>query len=153
MKKLFFIFLFSVAAIGSVKAQRGYKHIALNAGYVYDQAYQFTLAFDFSKKYYNAHSLALKYYRQNEYENMLAGYNYKPVLLREKNTTVRWIFGVYAGTDLNKFVVSPNAGFEILQSLSPGLDLVFSNDNGYYFFSDKSSRWRMSANLGVRFPL
>lgn len=147
------IFLFSVAAIGGVKAQKGHKHIALNVGYVYSDAYQASLTFDFSKKYYNAHSLSLKYYRQDVYDNFLAGYNYKPVLLRDKNTTVRWIFGVYGGTDLKDFVVSPNAGFEILQSISPRLDVVFSNDNGYYFFADKSSRWRMSANIGIRFPL
>jgi len=147
------IFLFSIAAIGGVKAQKGHKHIAMNVGYVYSDGYQASLGFDFSKKYYNAHSLSLKYYKQETYDNLLAGYNYKPVLLRDKNTTVRWVFGVFGGTDLQRFIVSPNAGFEILQSLSPHLDMVFSNDNGYYFFADKSSRWRMSANVGIRFPL
>src|SRR5699024_4319939 len=103
--------------------------------------------------YYNAHSLALKYYRKGDYDNFLMGYNYKPVLVRDKNTTVRWLFGVYGGTDLQSFIVSPNAGFEILQSLSPRLDVVFYNDDGYYFFADKSRRWRMCANIGIRFPL
>ena len=153
MKKLIIIFLFSIAAIGGAKAQKGHKHIGFQVGYVYSGGYQASLAFDFSKKHYNAHSLALKYYRPYAYDNFLMGYNYKPVVVRDKNTTVRWIFGAYGGTDLKNFIISPNAGFEILQSLSPRLDLVFSNDNGYYFFADKLSRWRMSANIGVRFPL
>lgn len=153
MRKLIMLFFFSIAAIGGAEAQKGHKHISLHLGYVYSNAYQTSLSFDISKKYYTAHSFSLKHYRQDAFDNYLLGYNYKPALVRNKNTTVKWTMGVYGGTDLQKFIVAPSIGFEVLQSLSPQLDIVFSNDNGYYIFAEKASRWRMSAMIGFRLPL
>lgn len=143
----------SIAAI-VVKGQDGYTHLFMRGGAVYKHAGQASVGFDFASKYHNAYELAFTYYRANdEYQNYLLGINYKPVLMRNKNTNFRFRFGAYAGTDLEKFVVSPNIGIELIQSLSGNLDLIIANNNGYYFFAQKAQRWRLAVEIGIKFPL
>lgn len=142
----------SIAAIA--KGQDGYTHLFLRGGVVYKQAGQASVGFDFASKYHNAYELAFNYYRaKNDYENYLVGLNYKPVIVRNKNTNFRFRFGAYAGTDLNTFVVAPNVGIEWVQSLSGNLDLIIANNNGYFFFAQKAQRWRIAAEIGIKFPL
>ncbi|MGO3307107.1 MAG: hypothetical protein ACTILG_10640 [Sphingobacterium sp.] len=66
---------------------------------------------------------------------------------------MRFRFGGYLGTDLNTFVAAPNLGVEWIQSISGKMDLVLANNNGYFFWAQKSHRWRIAAEIGIRFPL
>lgn len=142
----------SIAAIS--KGQDGFTHLFARGGVVYKQAGQASIGFDFATKYHNAYELAFTYYRtEGSYENYLAGFNYKPVIFRNKNTNMRFRFGGYLGTDLNTFVAAPNLGVEWIQSISGKMDLVLANNNGYFFWAQKSHRWRIAAEIGIRFPL
>ncbi|MCL4638336.1 MAG: hypothetical protein M5Z89_05035 [Olivibacter sp.] len=142
----------AIAAI--VKAQDGYTHLFIRGGAVYKHAAQASIGFDFASQYHRAYELAFTYYRgKGKYENYLAGINYKPVIIRNKNTLLRFRFGGFAGTDLKKFIASPNAGIEWSQSLSGNVDLIISNNNGYFFWAQKNQRWRITAEIGLKFPL
>lgn len=143
-----------LAVVAIAKGQDGFTHVFGRGGFANRQASQLSLGFDFAAKYHNAYELAFTYYRaKSSYENLLLGANYKPVILRNKNSNLRFRFGGYFGTDLNKFVVSPNAGLEWVQSLASNIDLIVANNNGYYFGAEKKQRWRIAAEIGIRLPL
>jgi len=149
---ILFVFYLSIAAIA--KGQDGFTHIFARGGIAYKEAGQASIGFDFASKYHNSYELGFTYFRtKGDYQNYLASLNYKPVIIRNKNSTVRFRFGGYLGTDLNKFVASPNLGLEWAQSVSGNIDIVLANNNGYYFWANKSHRWRIAAEVGVRFPL
>lgn len=146
------IFFLSIVAIG--KAQDGVNHFFFRGGAVYERAGQVSIGFDFSSKYHSAYELGLIYYRgRDKYENYLLGLNYKPVIVRNKNTNFRFRLGAFGGTDLKTFVAAPNLGLELVQSISPNVDFIFVNNNGYYFWANKGQRWRIAAEVGLRFPL
>lgn len=145
------IVLFTISSI--VKGQDGFTHIFARGGVVYKNAGQVSAGFDFASKFHNAYELSFSYYRATSaYENYLFGLNYKPVILRKKNTNLRFRFGGYIGTDLGGFVAAPNAGLEWIQSLSGQVDLFIANNNGYFFWAHNNQRWRATAEIGVRFP-
>ncbi len=145
-------FFLSIVAVG--KAQDGVKHLFFRGGATYKLAGQASVGFDFPSKYHSAYELALSYYRTSEdYENVLIGLNYKPVIVRNKNTNFRFRLGTYLGTDFDKFVAAPNAGFEWIVSVSGKVDLMFANNNGFYFWGKNDRRWRVGAEFGLRFPL
>lgn len=146
--------LILVATVSVASAQDGFTHFFIKGGANYKKAGIATMGLDFASKYHSSYELGLMYYRNtSKYENYLIGFNYKPVVVRNKNSTFKFRFGGYLGTDMKTFVASPNLGLEFLQSISGKTDLVISNNNGYYFFADKSTRWRMSAEIGFRFAL
>lgn len=141
-------------AVSVAHAQDGYTHFFIRGGAVYKNAGVASLGLDFAAKYHSSYELGLMYYRNTDkYENYLLGLNYKPVIVRDKNTTLKFRVGGYAGTDLNKFVAAPNVGLEFSQSLSGNVDLIISNNNGYYFWAHKPTRWRMTGEIGFRFSL
>lgn len=163
--------------ISIASAQEGYTHLQLRTGYMHKDAMTFSIGFDFAKKYYTAWELTATYnksfskeysyetifnpedstYSQRQinhsYENLLFGVQYKPLLFRSKNTTIKFRLGAFAGTNFNKFILSPNLGFELLQSVSPKVDLLFINNNGYYLWAEKPTRWRNTAEIGIRIAL
>jgi len=146
------IFFLSIAAIG--KAQDGVNHFFFRGGPVYKNAGQASIGLDFSSKYHNAYELAFTYYKgSGNYQNYLIGLNYKPVIVRNKNANFRFRFGGYAGTDKNRFIAAPNIGLECIFSLSGKVDLMMVNNNGYFFWANKDQRWRIGAEIGLRFPL
>jgi len=138
----------------NVKAQEGYTHFFLRGGPVYKHAKMFSLGLDFAALYHNSWELSINYYRHKQkYENYLMGINYKPVIIRDKNTTLKFRMGLFSGTDLKKFTISPNLGLEFVQSITPGLDIIVSNNNGYYILIPKDYRWRIGGEIGIRVPL
>lgn len=176
MKKLIILTLFILSA-NLIFAQAGYTHFQFRTGYVHKDAITVSIGLDFAKKYYSAYEVTATYKKSfsdkishetlfNEedstytkrqinhaYENLLLGIQYKPLIIRSKNTAVKFRFGGYIGTDFNHFIASPNIGFEILQSLSRTLDLTFANNNGYFFWAEKPTRWRNTAEIGIRLAL
>lgn len=168
------MFIFSA---NFIFAQDGYTHFQLRTGYVRKDAMTVSIGFDFAKKYYSAYEVTASYmksfsnkfsyetlynesdstYSQRKinhaYQNLLLGIQYKPLLLRSKNTAIKFRLGGYIGTDLSNFIASPNLGFEILQSLTRDIDLTFTNNNGYFFWAEKPTRWRNSAEIGIRLAL
>src|SRR5690606_6466764 len=123
------IFFLSIAAIG--KAQDGVNYFFFRREAVYERAGQVSIGFDFSSKYQSAYELGLTDYRgRDKYENYLVGLNYKPVIVRNKNTNFRLRFGAFGGTDLKTFVAAPNLGLELDQSISPNVAFIFVNNNG-----------------------
>lgn len=137
-----------------MNAQDGYKHFFFKGGAVIPDGLNFSVGFDFAGEYYNTVEISANYFKKNDsipYENYLLGINYKPLLFRERNSLVKLKIGVYAGSGTDDFTIAPNIGFEFLQSLSNNIDLVISNDNGYYFYS--SQKWITTANIGFRIAL
>lgn len=157
--------------------QDGFTFFQLKGGYVHREGMSLNIGFDFSKKYYSAYELTGTYmqsfakevsyetvfneadssYTQRElkhsYKNLLVGFQYKPIMFREKNTAMKFRFGGFMGTDFDKFIISPNVGLELVHSLGKGFDLTLSNNNGYYFWASKPTRWRNSIELGFRLGL
>lgn len=152
MRLIILISLLTITQI--VKGQDGITYIFLRSGAVYENAGQVSVGIDFPSKFHNAYELSLAYYgKKRNYANYLLGINYKPVLLRNKNTNLRFRFGGYAGTDLERFIAAPNAGLELIQSVSRKLDIAVTNNNGYFFGAKENQRWRTSMEIGIRFRL
>lgn len=174
----FVIILLLILINLSSKGQDGYTHFTLRGGYLHDKAFTFSLGLDFAKKYHSAWELTGTYIKSfsneisyetifnevdstfsqrtlnHSYKNLLMGVQYKPLITRSKNTLLRFRFGAYIGSDFNRFIASPNVGFELLQSLTPSTDIFFSNSNGYYLWaSPKATRWRHTAEIGFRLAL
>lgn len=176
MKTIIFFSLFFLSVLHTY-AQEGFTYLQLKGGYVRKDAMTISLGFDFSTKYYSAYELTATYlksfdkkvsfetifneadssYTKRElnhaYDNLLLGVQYKPLLFRQKNTTVKFRIGGYIGTDFDNFIASPNLGFEFIQSLTRTVDLTISNNNGYFFRASKPTRWRNTAELGIRVAL
>lgn len=176
MKKLLII-ISLILSTSILVAQDGYTHFLFRTGYVYKDAMSLSLGLDFAKKYYSAYEVTATYKKSfsdnityetifNEadstytkrqinhaYENLLLGVQYKPLLIRSKNTTMKFRFGAFLGTDFNNFIASPNIGFELLQSISQRVDLSFTNNNGYFFWAERPTRWRVTAEVGIRLAL
>lgn len=156
MKNFYLVAIFIVTGF-TMNAQDGYKHFFFKGGPVIPNGLSVSVGFDFARDYYNAVEISANYFKNFKkkdsitYENYLLGINYKPLLFREKNSLVKLKIGVYGGSGTDNFTIAPNIGFEFLQSLSNNLDLVISNDNGYYFSS--SQEWIITANIGFRIAL
>ena len=177
MKKLIYLAICLFLLIGHVKAQDGYTHFTFRGGYLYRDAGTISLGFDFAKKYYSSYELTATFIKSNSnktssetiynevdstystkvlkhsYENLLLGIQYKPLLLRVKNSAVKFRVGAFIGTDWSNFIAAPNLGVEFVQSLSPGVDLTLTNNNGYFFWATKPVRWRNTAEFGIRIAL
>jgi len=164
--------------MGVSRGQDGYVHFTFRGGYLHENAATFSLGLDFAKKYYSAWELTGTYIRsfskettsetifspsdstysqrtlKHAYKNLLMGVQYKPLVVRDKNTVFRFRFGGYVGSDFDHFIAAPNIGSELLQSLSPSVDLFFSTSNGYYLWATpKAVRWRHTAEAGLRIAL
>ncbi|MGV8135054.1 MAG: hypothetical protein AB2L20_07560 [Mangrovibacterium sp.] len=134
----------------TVRAQEGFKYFILKGGTVYQDAWTGTAGIGFVTRYHNSFELSFNYYRyKTDYENYLLGLFYKPVISRNKNATLKFRIGSHVGTDNSDFIFSALGGLEFLQSLSGGLDLVFSGTGGYYF--NGHNGWRIAGEVGLRF--
>lgn len=176
MKKIIFSAFFALSVCSSY-GQDGFTYLQFKGGFVRKEAMTISLGFDFSKKYYSAYEVTATYlksfdkkvsyetifnetdstYTKRElnhaYENLLLGIQYKPLVFRQKNTAIKFRLGGYIGTDFDNFIASPNLGFEFIQSLTRRVDLTISNNNGYFFWASKPTRWRNTAELGIRVAL
>lgn len=134
-------------------AQDGYKAIFVRGGIGYKSSTNLAIGVDFSSSYYSSYELSANYFKRNDdsnYENFLLGVNYKPLIFREKNTLMKFRFGVYGGSDGSDFIFAPNFGLEFAQSLSPKTELIFTNDNNYFFEAKNNNNWRTNLQVGFR---
>jgi len=177
MRKTTMMALFFLMA-GISRGQDGHTHFTLRGGYLYDNAATFSLGLDFAKKYHSAWELTGTYIRsfsngisyetifnpadstyaqrtlKHAYKNLLMGVQYKPAVVRDKNTLFRFRFGGYLGSDFDHFVMAPNIGMELLKAFSPSVSLFFSSSNGYYLWATpKDVRWRHTAEAGIRIAI
>ena len=136
---------------GAAFSQNGFTHFVVKGGAVYRNAWVVSAGLDFASTHHSSYELAFTYYRNAlEYQNYFLGVHYKPVLLRDKNTTVKFRLGAFAGTDTDRFIAAPNLGIEWLRSISGKVDFILSGGNGYYFFADTQTKWRITAEAGFR---
>ena len=149
--------LLLVSSFAYVKGQNGYYYLGGQAGLMINRGYTATLHLDFPTSYFNSFELFANYYNKKDdpYKSFVGGLVYKPVLARNKNTIFRARFGGALGSggdDRQDFIVGPELGLELSQTLYNNIDLVLSNKNQYLFRAD-SDKWRVGIELGVRFPL
>lgn len=140
-----------VATVAVASAQDGYTHLLLRGGAVFRNAGIATAGLDFAGQHHSSYELSAVFYRNTrKYGNYLLGFNYKHLVVRQKNTALKFRLGGYAGTDLDGFIAAPNAGIEFLHSVSGKTDFTVSNSNGYFFFADRHTRWRITVEAGLR---
>lgn len=155
MKGLTLLTLMLVAAI-TVKAQNGTTFISLRGGWVTAKAYTATVSYDWSTRYFNQNEVYLEYYKSYKVDSIqsyMAGFVLKPVLFRAENTAVRLRLGAGVGTTIKKFLIAPQFGFELSESLGHGVDFLLLNRNQYVFMGKLPERWRVGFEIGIRFPL
>ena len=172
MRKLItFIILLITCSI--VKAQSGYSFIDLSGGYfrIPNNGFNGHLSLDFSNKYHNEYDIyidgfAAKYiqhytdsvnhqavYRSKNTtnQNFLIGVTYKPVLLRNKNTTFRFKGGMGIGSNTQAFVYGFQIGLQLEHTLSNGFEVYIAQNDGLIFRDEQN--WRMGASIGFKIPL
>lgn len=157
------------------KAQSGYKYLDLSGGYLFQPRNGFvgTLALEFTNADHGAYEFFVQgfvdRYRQQRsfmpdtvtkalvaetksvyHQNYLAGIVIKPLILRSKNTTLRFRIGTGFGSNLTRFIVAPQAGFELAQAFSGGLELMVQQNNSYVLWDDQ--HWRSGLSVGIKFP-
>jgi len=153
MKQFMALVILAATALPAA-AQDGFVHFFARGGAGYEKAASATAGLDFAAKYHSSYEVAAMYFRKTDrYENYLVGVNYKPVVVRDKNATLKFRIGGYMGTDLDRFTAAPNIGMEFLHSVSGKVDIMATNNNGIYFFAKKGARWRVSAEIGLRIAL
>jgi hypothetical protein len=156
MKKALFIAL-SIFLLGTnVKAQNGTKFLSLRGGYFFNDAFSTTLSLDISTKYFNQNEIFAEYYQKYEEvktKSVMGGFVLKPVFWRNVNTAVRLRMGAGVGSNTEKFILAPQAGFEFAQSIGNGFDFLIINRNQYILFGNLAERWRFGLEAGIRIPI
>lgn len=158
------------------KAQSGYTYFNVSGGYLFKplNGLTGTISLEFASKYHNSFEIFAEGYRSkykqvNTYvvdtvtkrtvtdinnkirQNYLLGFVYKPLITRSKNTTVRFKMGSGFGSNGKDFIVAPQAGFEISEALSGGVELMLQQNNSYVFWDVQ--HWRSGAALGIKIPI
>lgn len=154
MKKLLIIIPLLIL-IMPANAQNGNLFLSFKGGYGIKKVQDFGFSFDYSGKYYSQKEIFLGFQENGEskYQTVLGGFGIKPVLARSTNTAFRLLFGISIGSDFEKFIAAPHAGFELSQTLKPRIDLFIGNKNQVLLWAPNAERWRFMAFGGLRFPL
>ena len=154
MKKLL-ILLPLFLLVFSAHAQNGNLFLSFKGGYGVNRIPYMGFSFDYNTKYYAQNGIFADFTSDDEngYQTMLAGFGIKPVVARSTNLTFRLLFGAAIGSDFERFIAAPHAGFELSQTLKPRIDLFIGNKNQVLLWAPSSQRWRFTAFGGIRFPL
>jgi hypothetical protein len=154
MKKLL-ILLPLFLLVFSAHAQNGNLFLSFKGGYGVNRIPYAGFSFDYSTKYYAQNEIFADFTTDNEnsYQTVLVGFGIKPVIARSTNTTLRLLFGAAIGSDFERFIAAPHAGFELSQTLKSRIDLFIGNRNQVLLWAPSSQRWRFTVFGGVRFPL
>jgi hypothetical protein len=154
MRKLLIVFVLLFTGY-LAKAQEGYTYIGVRGGWAANNAYICTINLDFSSKYFSSYELFGEVYDKanSDYRSYMGGVVYKPTLTRNKNSLLRLRAGVGVGSGNDKFIAAPQLGLEFAQTLGNNVDLLFVNRNQLVLFDQKSTKWRVGLEVGVRFPL
>lgn len=140
-------FLFTEA-----NAQEGFQFGLIKAGIQHPDSWSVSAGLDMVTRYHNSLELALRFESPKvENQEMFLAVNYKPLLTRSRNSSVKFRFGAQAGSDSHDFIGGPQAGWEWQYSLSGNLDLLLVNQYSYCFGSERG--WRIGAEIGFRFTL
>jgi hypothetical protein len=139
----------------SVGAQNGDLFLSFKGGYGVKKVSYMGFSFDHNTKYKGQREIFADFQSDNEnhYHTFLAGYGMKAVVERSINTAFRLIFGMAIGSDFQRFIAAPHAGFELSQTLQSQIDLFLGNKNQILLWAPPSKRWRFMVFGGVRFPL
>ena len=154
MKMLLIILpLFLLA--NSVGAQNGDLFLSFKGGYGVKKVSYMGFSFDHNAKYNRQNEIFADFHSDNEnnYHTFLAGYGMKAVLARSINTAFRLLFGMAIGSDFQRFIAVPHAGFELSRTLKSRIDLFLGNKNQVLLWTPSIQRWRIMAFGGVRIPL
>lgn len=139
------------------KAQSGYKYLDISGGFLTTpfKGLTSTLSLDFASKYHDGFEVFAEAYRSRFHEpfkhNYTAGFVYKPLITRSKNTAFRFKIGSGFGSNSDKFIIAPQAGFELSQTLSGAFEIMLQQNNSYVFWD--SQHWRSGFALGVKIPI
>ncbi|MEB2786531.1 hypothetical protein [Algoriphagus persicinus] len=139
----------------SAHAQNGNLFLSFKGGYGVRKIAFMGFSFDYSTKYNAQNEIFADFQSDNEnnYHTVLAGFGIKPILVRSANSAIRLLFGGSVGSDFERFIAAPHAGFELSQTLKTRIDLFIGNKNQVLLWVPRSKRWRFIAFGGVRFPL
>ena len=139
----------------SVGAQNGDLFLSFKGGYGVKNVSYMGFSFDHNTKYKGQREFFADFHSDNEYHyhTYLAGYGMKAVLARSINTAFRLLFGMAIGSDFERFIAAPHAGFELSRALKSRIELFFGNKNQIFLWAPPSQRWRCTVYGGVRIPL
>lgn len=153
MKKYLLVAVALLGTISIANAQDGFNYLMIKGGIGNKSSKNFSLALDFAGKYHSSFEISANYFSKDseDYKNYFLGVNYKPLLVRNKNSMLKMRIGIYGGSDDKDFIFAPNLGLEFGQSLSPKVDLILSNDNNYFF--EAKDNWRTNIQLGFRISI
>jgi hypothetical protein len=139
----------------SVHAQTGNLFLSFKGGYGVNKVSYMGFSFENGAKHNGQNEIFADFQSDNEnhYHTFLAGYGMKAVVVRSINTALRLIFGMAIGSDFQRFIAAPHAGFELSQNLQSRIGLFLGNKNQVLLLAPSIQRWRVMVYGGVRIPL
>lgn len=138
--------------VWAAQAQEGFQYGLIKAGVQHPNAWSVTVGCDFVTRYHNSLELALSFENPNiENNEIFLSLNYKPLLIRAKNSSLKLRLGGQGGSDSHSFIGGPQGGWEWQYSAGGRLDFLVVNQYSYCWGSER--RWRIGAELGFRFTL
>lgn len=152
MKKIT-ILLILLGTIKVVTAQDGFKYIHLNVGTMIRNQIVSEISYEWMTKNYTGNEILIEgaYNHRTERKNLLIGFAYKPLIIRNKNTGVHLRLSGSIGSDNSDFICATGIGLEGFLSFSNGWILTLSQKNQAVFFDEQ--KWRFGALVGLKIPL
>lgn len=170
MKRLFLIvmILFSIPTF----AGDGGRYIFFGTGYQWSMIdwerrfLNFNIGFEFEKKHHNAWEIYVdvtsKYknckscnptnYRTYDYNSFGVGVAYKSVILRGKNTNLRWKAGADIGSNVDKrFQASIDLGLEFSYTFKNNMQVYVLQKNDIVFWNN--NLFQNGLLFGLKIPL
>ena len=151
MKKIIAIFAFSLYFF-PLYAQDGFTYFDLAGGYMTQKHYIGEVSFDFGLRYHRAFEILGDFsYKKGGNNSYKLGFAYKPLLTRNKNTSLNLRLTSSVGTNEHNFVWAFSAGTELCFWF-PNRMAFFVRQKNELVLWDKD-HWRFGGLLGFKIPI
>ena len=150
MKK-YLLILFAIYGFQSISAQSGYNSVNLTYGLSLDQSEEITIAYEFNYKYFNSWEIIFIGVRDRDinYEEFNFGLVFEPILLKHNDFMIHFRAGGTLGSNYDKVIFGPLAGFEASYYIMNRLQLIVQQSN--YFTVNDNQRFRHALTGGIKF--
>lgn len=153
MKRILIVLALVAGIPYTSNAQQGYKKLDIAAGYLLTDQLVAELSYEVGGRYHSAMEVIAdySYNRRSERNNWKVGLGYKPLITRNKNTSLNLRLTTSAGTNEQKFIASVSAGMELNFSFNSGIIFMIRQKNELVFFDQDN--WRSGLLAGFKLPL
>lgn len=164
MKKILFVILGFVSGFAA-QAGEGDTYFSFSGGALYKNAISSEFTFEKEISHHGGWEVGLDYYNncfgkierdsngiKIQHHAILFQGAYKRVLIRYKNSNIRWRIAAGAGVNEKGFTCSVTPGLEYNHTFSNGIQFFILDKNQFSFWSSNKSWFRTGLLVGIKIP-